>query len=134
MSWWSASRRYLAVIGIAGLGIAECAMAAPEALCPDLPPVQTKIRFLGHHFELQHSEDLRRLDTVLDKEIWNTPSGKKDRDSMTLMRTLIERAFTAPEALLGLVNRDDITKLGMEIHRRFEDVSGVLVAKTRLAA
>jgi hypothetical protein len=98
MSFWSASRRYLAVIGIAGLGIAQCAMAAPEALCPDLPPVQTKIRFLGHRFELQHSEDLRRLDTVLDKEIWNTPSGKKDRDSMTLMRTLIARAFTAPEA------------------------------------
>ena len=43
-------------------------------------------------------------------------------------------AFTAPEALLGLVNRDDITKLGMEIRRRFEDVSGVLGAKTRLAA
>jgi uncharacterized protein (DUF302 family) len=43
-------------------------------------------------------------------------------------------AFTAPEALLGLVNRDDITKLGMHVRRRFERVRDVLVAKTRRAA
>jgi uncharacterized protein (DUF302 family) len=53
---------------------------------------------------------------------------REDRDGNVTV------AFTAPEALLGLVNRDDITTLGMEIRRRLEDVRGVLVAKTQLAA
>jgi uncharacterized protein (DUF302 family) len=43
-------------------------------------------------------------------------------------------AFTAAEALLGLVNRDDITKLGMEVHRRLERVSDRVAAATHQAA
>ena len=35
-------------------------------------------------------------------------------------------AFTAPETLLGLANRDDITKLGLEIRRRLERVRDVV--------
>jgi hypothetical protein len=62
----SGGRRYLAGLWIASLGIAGSAMAG--GLCPGLPPVQTKIRFRGHRFELQNPEDLRRLDAVLDGE------------------------------------------------------------------
>jgi uncharacterized protein (DUF302 family) len=43
-------------------------------------------------------------------------------------------AFTAAEALLGLVNRDDITKLGMEVHRRLERVRDKVAAATHQAA
>jgi uncharacterized protein (DUF302 family) len=43
-------------------------------------------------------------------------------------------AFTAAEALLGLVNRDDITKLGMEVHRRLERVRDRVVAAIQQAA
>jgi uncharacterized protein (DUF302 family) len=43
-------------------------------------------------------------------------------------------AFAAAEALLGLVNRDDITKLGMELRRRLERVRDNVAAATRQAA
>jgi uncharacterized protein (DUF302 family) len=43
-------------------------------------------------------------------------------------------AFTAAEALLGLVNRDDITKLGMIVHQRLERVSDRVVNATQQAA
>jgi uncharacterized protein (DUF302 family) len=39
-------------------------------------------------------------------------------------------AFTAAEALLGLVNRDDITNLGIEVHRRLERVRDRVAAAT----
>jgi uncharacterized protein (DUF302 family) len=43
-------------------------------------------------------------------------------------------AFTAAEALLGLVHRDDITELGMEVHRRLERVRDSVAAATHQAA
>jgi uncharacterized protein (DUF302 family) len=43
-------------------------------------------------------------------------------------------AFTAAEALLGLVNRDDITEIGMGVHRRLERVSDRVAAATHQAA
>jgi uncharacterized protein (DUF302 family) len=43
-------------------------------------------------------------------------------------------AFTAPEALLGLVNRDDITKLGMIMHQRLERVRDRVVNAIQQAA
>jgi uncharacterized protein (DUF302 family) len=46
----------------------------------------------------------------------------------------VTAAFTAPEVLLGLVNRDDITRLGMEVHRRLERVRDALVNATAAAS
>lgn len=43
-------------------------------------------------------------------------------------------AFTAPETLLGFVNRDDIGNLGIEVRRRLERVRDVVATKTRSAA
>jgi len=41
---------------------------------------------------------------------------------------IVNIAFTAPEALLGLVNRTDLVKLGMEIRQRLERVRDVVAA------
>src|SRR5262245_27306685 len=43
-------------------------------------------------------------------------------------------AFTAPEALLGLVYRTDLVKLGMEIRQRLEKVRDVLLEESTKAA
>ena len=43
-------------------------------------------------------------------------------------------AFTAPETLLGFVNRDDIANLGIEVRRRLERVRDTVAGKTRSAA
>jgi uncharacterized protein (DUF302 family) len=53
---------------------------------------------------------------------------RQDRDGNVTV------AFTAAEALMGLVNRDDITKLGMEVHRRLERVRDGVAAATHQAA
>jgi hypothetical protein len=42
-------------------------------------------------------------------------------------------AFTAPEAVLGLVYRTDLLKLGMEIRRRLELVRDRVLAETGVA-
>ena len=42
-------------------------------------------------------------------------------------------AFTAPEALLGLVYRTDLVKLGMEIRHRLEKVRDAVAAELRNA-
>ena len=41
-------------------------------------------------------------------------------------------AFTAPEALLGLVYRTDLVKLGMEIRLRLEKVRDAVLAETEI--
>ena len=43
-------------------------------------------------------------------------------------------AFTSPEALLGLVYRTDLVKLGMEIRQRLEKVRDALLAEAKNAA
>ena len=43
-------------------------------------------------------------------------------------------AFTAPEALLGLVYRDDLVKLGAEIRNRFEKVRNAVLAEVKATA
>ncbi len=43
-------------------------------------------------------------------------------------------AFTAPEALLGLVYRTDLVKLGMEIRQRLEKVRDAVLAETEATA
>ena len=53
---------------------------------------------------------------------------REDRDGNVTV------AFTAAEALLGLANRDDITKLGMDVHRRLERVRDIVAAATHQAA
>ena len=47
---------------------------------------------------------------------------------------LVTIAFTAPEALLGLVYRTDLVKLGMEIRQRLEKVRDALVEESKKAA
>ena len=47
---------------------------------------------------------------------------------------LVTIAFTAPEALLGLVYRTDLVKLAMEIRQRLEKVRDALVDEARKAA
>src|SRR5262245_1875804 len=47
---------------------------------------------------------------------------------------LVSIAFTAPEALLGLVYRTDLVKLGLEIRQRLEKVRDALVAESKKAA
>jgi hypothetical protein len=109
---WSAGRRYLAGLGIASLGIAGSARAAPGqppgnaveidtsagGLCPGLPPPQTKIRFRGHRFELRKLEDLRRLDAVLDGEVLSLGAPREsDRDSLIAMKSLIVAALTTSD-------------------------------------
>ena len=41
-------------------------------------------------------------------------------------------AFTAPEALLGLVYRDDLIRLGAEIRNRLEKVRNAVVGEVRV--
>jgi uncharacterized protein (DUF302 family) len=43
-------------------------------------------------------------------------------------------AFTAPEALMALVNRREVSTLADEIRRRFERLRDAVVARTRHAA
>jgi uncharacterized protein (DUF302 family) len=43
-------------------------------------------------------------------------------------------AFAAPEALLGLIYRDDLVKLGAEIRNRFEKVRNAIVAEVKATA
>jgi uncharacterized protein (DUF302 family) len=43
-------------------------------------------------------------------------------------------AFAAPEALLGLLYRDDLVKLGAEIRNRFEKVRNAVLAEVKAAA
>jgi len=43
-------------------------------------------------------------------------------------------AFTSPEALLGLVYRTDLIKLGMEVRRRLEQVRDAVAEEIRSAA
>jgi uncharacterized protein (DUF302 family) len=43
-------------------------------------------------------------------------------------------AFTAPEALLGLVYRDDLVKLGAEVRNRLEKVRDTVLAEVKSAA
>jgi uncharacterized protein (DUF302 family) len=43
-------------------------------------------------------------------------------------------AFTAPEALLGLICRTDMVKLGMEVRQRLERVRDAIVAESKRAA
>jgi uncharacterized protein (DUF302 family) len=47
---------------------------------------------------------------------------------------LITISFTAPEALLGLVYRTDLVKLGMEIRHRLEKVRDAVAAEMKHAA
>jgi uncharacterized protein (DUF302 family) len=47
---------------------------------------------------------------------------------------LVTIAFTAPEALLGLVYRTDLVKLGMEIRQRLERVRDAVDAEAKNAA
>jgi uncharacterized protein (DUF302 family) len=47
---------------------------------------------------------------------------------------LVTIAFTAPEALLGLVYRTDLVKLGIEIRQRLEKVRDALVEESKKAA
>jgi uncharacterized protein (DUF302 family) len=47
---------------------------------------------------------------------------------------LVTIAFTAPEALLGLVYRTDLVNLGMEIRQRLEKVRDALLDESRTAA
>jgi uncharacterized protein (DUF302 family) len=47
---------------------------------------------------------------------------------------LVTVAFTAPEALLGLVYRTDLVKLGMEIRQRLEKVRDALLEESKKAA
>ena len=47
---------------------------------------------------------------------------------------LVTIAFTAPEALLGLVYRTDLVKLGMEIRHRLEKVRDAVAAELKHAA
>jgi uncharacterized protein (DUF302 family) len=47
---------------------------------------------------------------------------------------LVTIAFTAPEALLGLVYRTDLVKLGMEIRQRLEKVRDALLAESKKVA
>ncbi len=101
---WSAGRRYLVAVWIASLGTTGLAMASSAGgLCPGLPPLQTKIRFRGHRFELQQPEDLRRLDAVLDGEVQNLGAHHKssDRDSLMAMKSLIAGALTTTARTAG---------------------------------
>jgi uncharacterized protein (DUF302 family) len=43
-------------------------------------------------------------------------------------------AFTAPEALLGMVYRDDLVKLGLEVRHRLEKVRDAVAASIKTAA
>jgi uncharacterized protein (DUF302 family) len=47
---------------------------------------------------------------------------------------IVTIAFTAPEALLGLVYRTDLVKLGMEIRQRLEKVRDAVAAELTNAA
>lgn len=47
---------------------------------------------------------------------------------------IVTIAFTAPEALLGLVYRTDLVKLGMEIRQRLEKVRDAVAAESENAA
>jgi uncharacterized protein (DUF302 family) len=47
---------------------------------------------------------------------------------------LVTIAFTAPEALLGLVYRTDLVKLAMEIRQRLEKVRDAIVGESKRAA
>ena len=47
---------------------------------------------------------------------------------------LVTIAFTAPEALLGLVYRTDVVKLGMEIRNRLEKVRDAVLEESLKAA
>ena len=47
---------------------------------------------------------------------------------------IVTVAFTAPEALLGLVYRTDLVKLGMEIRQRLERVRDAVAAEFKRAA
>jgi hypothetical protein len=47
---------------------------------------------------------------------------------------LVTIAFTAPEAVLGLVNRTDLVKLGMEIRQRLERVRDAVLEESKKAA
>jgi uncharacterized protein (DUF302 family) len=47
---------------------------------------------------------------------------------------LVTIAFTAPEALLGLVYRTDLVKLGMEMRHRLEMVRDALLEEAKKAA
>jgi uncharacterized protein (DUF302 family) len=44
---------------------------------------------------------------------------------------LVTIAFTAPEALLGLVYRTDLVKMGMEIRQRLEKVRDAVLAESK---
>jgi len=43
-------------------------------------------------------------------------------------------AFVAPEAILGLLYRDDLVKLGAEIRNRFEKVRNAVLAEVKATA
>jgi uncharacterized protein (DUF302 family) len=47
---------------------------------------------------------------------------------------IVTIAFTAPEALLGLVYRTDLVKLGMEMRHRLEKVRDAVTAELKNAA
>lgn len=47
---------------------------------------------------------------------------------------IVTISFTAPEALLGLVYRTDLVKLGMEVRRRLEKVRDAVEAEVKTAA
>ena len=53
---------------------------------------------------------------------------REDKEGMVTI------AFTAPEALLGLVYRTDLVKLGMEIRQRLERVRDAVDAEAKSAA
>jgi uncharacterized protein (DUF302 family) len=44
---------------------------------------------------------------------------------------IVTIAFSAPEALLGLVNRTDLVKLGMEVRQRLEKVRDAVVEELK---
>ena len=144
---WSAGRRYLARLGIASLGTVGLAMApsgGPPSnpseivasagdLCPGLPPLQTKIRFRGHRFELQKAKDLRRLDAFLDGEVRSLDAGRKssEHDSLRAMKSLIAGALTTHDPVTGGVTGETATEARCDALVELAEIGDSLDLATR---